>query len=646
MKRLAIGLAVLGTLLLGSVLLVLTVWPTEVIERVGSAMTGRVLRVDGGVDVRWGWTVGIRAQDLSLGNAPWRESKPLVRARDLALEIRVPALFSGRADLPTVELSGVEIDLARNEEGRANWELAPPADATLELAEPETRTELPRLGEVVIQDFRLSHDQPDSEPADLWIETAEFGPAADDAEGVRLAASGEYAQRRFDLQGSFDSLHRLTETSRPYGVQVELALGDTRLEVAGDLVEPLELERIAAQISVEGPNLATFYELFGLPLVPTPPFSLSGSLDREGMVWKIESLEGRLGDSVVAGDFALDLSDERPFIRSALTSRKLDFDDLAPMIGAPPQVQDGETASPAQRREAREEQSDTDVIPDEPIQLDALRAADAEFTLEATEVQSPSAPIDSFLVELSLEDGRLDVQRLDLGLAGGELRLRGVVDGTSSPPAVEADVQLRGVRLGRFGSDGELVDESKGVVQGGARLEATGRSLAQMLAGARGAMAVYLADGQVSHLLVELVGLDVFDTLGLVLTGDDALPIRCAVVALAGSEGAFEVRSLLLDTPDTRIRGRGTVHFDTEELDLLLEPHPKDFSLLSFRAPIRVKGIFSSPSIHPDPLGIDPEGDYEEIASIALTPLLGLAAPLDIGWAEESDCRRLMPERK
>ena len=100
-----------------------------------------------------------------------------------------------------------------------------------------------------------------------------------------------------------------------------------------------------------------------------------------------------------------------------------------------------------------------------------------------------------------------------------------------------------------------------------------------------------------SHLVVELAGLDIAESLGFLFKGDEAIPVDCAVTELVADNGVFRSRVTVLDTPDSTIWVEGTVSFAAEALDLRAVVTPKDFSPLTLRSPLLVRGSFADPKV-------------------------------------------------
>ena len=105
-----------------------------------------------------------------------------------------------------------------------------------------------------------------------------------------------------------------------------------------------------------------------------------------------------------------------------IVAHELDFDDLGPLVGVPPGITLGESASPAQRREARRLEKGDRALPAKPFEPARLRRMDVDVTLQANRVSHPPAlPIASLSTRIKINGGRLRLGPLRMRLAGGEV---------------------------------------------------------------------------------------------------------------------------------------------------------------------------------------------------------------------------------
>ena len=127
-----------------------------------------------------------------------------------------------------------------------------------------------------------------------------------------------------------------------------------------------------------------------------------------------------------------------------------------------------------------------------------------------------------------------------------------------------------------------------------------------------------MTGGRLDALLTELAGLDIGEAL-VALVGDvESVPIDCAYLNAHGEDGVFTIKTAVVDTRDTLFLADGAVNFKRERLDLVIEPRPKDFSLLSLRAPLTLEGPIRQPRY---------SVGRSAFARGAAAALLGLVAP-------------------
>ena len=375
--------------------------------------------------------------------------------------------------------------------------------------------------------------------------------------------------------------------------------------------------------------------MIGIAAPETPPYKVSGRLSHEQDVWRFSDFDGMVGDSDVAGDVSIDVGGKRPALHAKLRSRQLDLDDLGGLIGAPPGTAPGETASPEQRAEAQAKKASPRVLPDKPYDLKKLRSLDADVELHAQRITARNLPIDGMNAHLKLKNGVLRIDPLDVGLAGGRMTGNIELDARRNPIATQTDLRLQDVEVPKLMP--RISPKGFGRIAGQARLEGRGNSVAKMLATADGEVGAVMGSGEMSNLVLELAGLDVAESLILMLSKDKTVPVRCAYTDLAVADGVATARSMALDTTDTVVVGSGTIDLADERLDLELKARPKDISLVSLRGPLDVDGTFKDPGFHPQPARL--AGRVAAAAALfAIAPPAALLALFETGPGKDLDC--------
>jgi uncharacterized protein involved in outer membrane biogenesis len=329
-------------------------------------------------------------------------------------------------------------------------------------------------------------------------------------------------------------------------------------------------------------------------------------------------------------------------MKADLVSKLLDFDDLAGFIGGTPGTASGETASKEQKQRVAAQKKDDRLFPDQRYDLERLNAMDANVHLRGTRIVAPNLPIDNLDARLSLKGGVLKFEPAAFGVANGRIELYSTFDGSARPSKIKIDARLRQLDLKRLLGNSTFAQKSLGPISGRINLAGTGESFRELMASASGDTFVVMSGGEISGLLVELAGLDVAETLGVLVRGDKPVPIRCAVLDLHGQNGRMAVQNLVLDTADTIIFGEGQINLATEQLDIVLTPVPKDFSPVSLRSFIRVGGRFNSPSVFPDPLKTGTKSLLQKIANVFMVLASIVVQPRDLWFGKDIDCDRLI----
>lgn len=602
-------------------------WFKGPIERQVQARTGRTLDIGGDLDVDLDWRAPtIRAEQVRFGNAEWSRQPEMAYAERADLQIALWPLLRGQVLLPRIRLDRPRLLLETNPKGGAgNWVFGEPG---------ESRMEFRRVD--VERGFLRFHDAPQRTDIRIGV-SSQHTRARDATAPVSVVGGGAWKGNAFKLNGTAASPLLLREREVPYRIDVRASAGATSAHARGTLLDPLRLRGFNLQMRLSGRDMADLYPLLGLAIPSTPPYWLDGHFSREGEVWHYRDFDGRIGDSDMHGDASVDTAGKRPYLRAALTSKRLDFDDLAGFVGGSPQSGAGETANTEQQTRDAGAKASGRLIPDTPYQLDKLRAMDADVRLRATRINAPSLPLDDMDAHLILESGLLRLDPLNFGVADGDIRSRIRMDARTSTIHTRADADITGLNLAPLLPKVELAQNAIGKVGGKVSLEGSGNSVAGMLGSSDGSVLLGMGRGRISNLLMEMAGIDLAEIIKFKLEGDKQIPVRCAFADFTVDEGVMTARSLAFDTTDTILVGSGTVNLREETLDLTIKPRPKDRSLLAFRTPLRVDGNFRNPKIHPDLARVGLRGAIA-LSLATITPPAALLATFETGPGEDAGC--------
>jgi uncharacterized protein involved in outer membrane biogenesis len=555
--------------------------------------------------IDWSWTPRVIVEGLAIANAEWGSRPQMVTVGRLEFTLALLELARGRLVLPELAASRPDLLLETDGDGTGNWQLPAAADE-------ESPAPVPIIHSVKVEDASLAYVDGTGTP-DLNATIASLIGHSDGTQ-IGLSGEGELEGVAYRLEVAAGALGTLQGEEDPYPVDLDLSLGSTMISAVGT-VQPPGFGRLDLAVSIEGSDLAELAVIDTLAIPPTPPYSLIGSLSREDDIWRLEELEARLGNSDLGGRITIDLGGDPMAVDADLVADVVDLVELKEVFAIPPLEEIVEEAAA----------DDGLIVPDDAADLSLLSTVNGRLALNAKRFVAPGVPLDDFVAEVTLDGAVLRMQPAEFGVGGGTVRMFVSVYGDKDPIGIDVFTYIRDVSLQQLFSGTQFVQEMGGKIDGRVELAGRGTSPHALLAAADGDVDLVMSEGKISGLIIELIGLDVAEALGLLLGDDAPVPIRCLVVDVPVEAGVVKPRNLLLDTTDTLITGAGQLDLATETVDLTLTPEPKDLSLLSLRSEVSIEGQLADLSIAPD-----------------LASIVRLLPPIDLGTAEDAPCAHML----
>jgi uncharacterized protein involved in outer membrane biogenesis len=567
------------------------------VESYAGTYAGRTTRI-GDISIDWGSTAHVTLSNVEVANAEWGQEPHMLKAAQVDFDIRLWPLLKGDVVLPRLVLRKPEIAVEVSDKGQRNWSRgeAPVTKSTVEAAKPEHRFETPLIGHIEITDGRVIYRDPRRKlELDGTIATA-TGKAGDQPT-AELQLKGKLEGQPLTVRFVGGSALMLRETSQPYPLDLDVAFGATKFALKGTVQDPFQWTGANVELALSGPDLSDIFPLLGIPGPPTPPYSIQGKLDRAEGVWKLHSSKWRVGESDLTGEVLIDERQKPKFLTARLTSKKLVFADLAPLVGAPPD-RPGKV-SPQQRKTQQQLEAAGDLFPNVPLKVERLRVMNADVTLDADRVIAPDyLPVQALSFRVVVDNGVATVKPLKLALVGsGSITGELAVDARKEVPGVRALLTGSNMEFGMFFRNSRFFDTSRGKIRTHVRLAGSGKSLAQVMGNADGHIEVAFAEGSVSALMVSLASLQLFDALILYVTGDKRIPILCALGQLNFNDGVVTFDRTLLDTQKSVLHVNGTVSLRSQVVRVAVKADPKSFDLLNLHGPVYVVGKIREPEI-------------------------------------------------
>jgi len=520
------------------------------------ADTGRDITFNGPLDLKLSLEPKLVANDVTLGNAPWGASTPMVHAKRVDVQMALLPLLQRRFEVVEVTLVEPQIALETDATGRANWDFrAADAPAT----PPPTAPGAPAaaaviaVGNIVVQDGTLTY---------------------------RDGATGKTTRVAID---------RLSVRSRTGSAPVEAEfrgrVDDVAVALAGNLgpLDVLREHRWPYPVALKGD-------------VAGKPAAVSTKIGVAGDTTSLDALDFTWGTLAVKGDVRIVRANGRSRYEFALTAPTWTLGDAAAfgalgVAGAAPSTMAPATVSSRY------------LISDARLPLDALKAVDAAGDLAVGELAvNPRVRLQSVKLKLTSAAGTLDIPSFDAAVWGGTLKGRIAVEAAGTSPTVRLRLDGRDLDLqALLAALGEKREVRGGKTALTLDVAARGRSLHEWAASANGSVLVTVGAATLVN-----TKLPVDDVLGLLSKSvnpwrerDASTELVCAVVRLPFRDGVAHVdRSIALETRKVGVSASGTLDLRDEQLDFTL--HPRVNEGIPIDIPQMAQLVrFSGPMAHP-----------------------------------------------
>ncbi len=640
-----LGITLLFLFLAGFVAIVFmpNTWLRELVAgNKGSALLGRELAIDGDINIAWDWTTPkVSLHQLRIANLPESKDKNMLAIETLTFEIKIWKLFLAELNLPSVSLLKPKIILEKFTETHKNWDfpLLSKAYMASKAVLPNDRKSFPIIGSLSITEGQFTYrDRPKQLATQLTIVSAKGGKGHE-KDMYSVIGQGTLQNNPFSILAKGGSLSMLRNKTLPYPLTLNINMGSTRVNLEGTFADPVQMTGVNAQLDLRGDNLADLFYLTGIPLPPTSPYQLTGYLQKQNGIWGLHNFHGQVGDSDLSGELTYDISKPRGLVKAEFVSQLLDMKDLAGFIGAAPT--EG-TLSPAQKAQAEHVTTSPRLLPDVPINLTRLRAADMNVRLKANQIKAPDLPINNLDIGFNLKGGVLKMNPFNFGVAYGTINGSLTLDGQKDIPSLQSDLQIRRLSFKQFFAKTQFEALSAGYFSGRLQLQGKGNSLAEVLATSNGRIILMMSGGTISLLMVDAAGLNIGQAIPLLLGKDKSTHIRCAIGDFKVENGLLNSDVFVLDTTDSNIAGKMHINLKDEALEAKVEAHPKDFSLLSARTPITVGGTLKNPAIGLDPKELALRSTSAVSLGVLLSPLAAIIPFIELGLGKDSDCGELI----
>ncbi|WP_019572100.1 AsmA family protein [Thioalkalivibrio sp. ALMg3] len=595
----------------------------ERIEAEVQEATGRELTLSGPIGLTLFPSLGLRLEEVRFGNAEGFGDEPFAEVDVVDVAVAVMPLLRRELEVQRVQADGVRLNLARDEQGRNNWDdLLDHAGAARDEAvgadddertTTETRLALQRIDVAGISltntrvhwDDRETGMQATLDPFELQI--GRFRPGVEtrlDLEAVVRAEGGDLAEpvelaldlgglMNVDLLNERYSVRRLNATLGLDGGGLPRAVGMTlETDVALEMADAMSLRLERLTLGVAGVRMTGFAELSELdgeqPQIRsemrTNTFNLKDVLTDLGMdapktsdpdalarvaldlsahgsfqALNMDPFLITVDDAMLSGSAGWDGRGERPLITFDVSGERLNLDRYLP-----PEVEEARTENGNGNGEA-----DEDIAIELP--LEALRSVDMDGSAALGRLDVMGMVLRNIELQIRAEAGDWNIQPLNAEAYGGELSSRLRLDARHDAPRYELAADLQALDIGALLEDFQG-DDARLMGTGNLELDIAtrGELLSELKGALNGSGNMRFEDGAVRGINVaQIIRRAEARLRGEQLEEDE--PNQTDFSELTGSftirDGIVRNEDLAASSPLLRVSGEGQADLNDDTLD-------------------------------------------------------------------------------
>lgn len=578
--------------------------------------TGRDLTISGPVRLAFLPRLELDASDIAFANAPGAHTPDMLRLKRLEVQLKLLPLLHGAVAVDRFVLTDPVIALEIDKAGHPNWAFAraqapapapgqhpsPGPTAAPAPAAPARRSSALsqiRLDDVRLVDGRLQYrddrtgkmEQVDSVNMKLSLPSLDSPFAGEGSavwKGEKVALSVGVAKPRALLDGTASGLS-MHVTANPIDVGftgVATGLPPARLTGTVDLTVP----------SLRG--LATWVGATLPPGHGLGRFTVHGKLAMAGP--KIAFTDAAIVLDAIKAQGALTLATGG--VRPALTG-KLQLDELNLNPYLPPEkpattpaavatAPGGPSGAQPAAKTASQGWSDA------PLDLAALKTADADFALTAGHITYRKIEIGPSALTLHLKDGKLAADLTQLSLYQGSGQAKVTLDGSKPVPALAMSADLNGVAIGPLLKAAAGIDRLSGTGKLAFDVAGSGKSERALIGALNGKGAVDLANGHISG--INLIALAENPTAAVTGKDQGGTDFGTLTGTFTIINGVLRNNDLQLKSGPIPVTGQGTVSLPARTVDYRLTVNLAG----AVGIPVLVTGPWDNLSYRPDLSGL------------------------------------------
>lgn len=577
------------------------------IESIAARTINRQVGINGKIQVTTSlWPVFI-IEDVHVKNPENFEKGDYARLKSARIEVGIIRFLLGKIRVKDFEVNGLELFLRADEKGEVNWLLN---DNSREQAEPEEKDEVSPeqksmqitsdslvVDRLSLNDIGVSYFEPGmKKPSEFKIDKC-TGSALP-GEAFQVTLRGSTLEEPYEVSIRAASLQELLGKSR-FWVDIEAKIAQAQLKFSGN-VGLAEINRsLKLNLELNGERLDNFNRMLNLDLPPIPSYRLNASLSMMKGVIELTGLKIQVSNSELTGSMKVDDTGPIPEAIITLNSPIIQindfvFDDWSPIQDVEKEIKATEDIKVDQAKEKIEEAAGGVQYTEKELELlssEFLEKFNASATVSADKVLSGEDQLGSGKISVSLKDGRISLDPLNIDIPGGSISMSLSIKPGRESAEGSLRVLVSNFDFGVLARRADPKTNMGGIINIDVDLKSSAREFSELLAHGNG---YFDFSAKPENLDAGIMDLWVINVVTAIVSRSvkGQSHIEYFVNRWSMKDGYLQPDVFVIDTTKMRICGKGWVDFNTRKLNLEVAPTPKKPEFFSLATPINVQGNF------------------------------------------------------
>lgn len=592
------------------------------IEEIVMRETGRELKLNGDAKLGISLIPMVVINDVTFSNPAWADNPYMAKLDKLEVKFAILPLLKQRIVVDRLILQKPEIYLETAGDGSNTWTFGGKSTVVSSVAsssEPKVKDASAAAAvvliakEVTLEDGVVSYyDAKTAKTTQILINKVELDSAGND-EPINLDVDAVFDGQKIRAQVTANTLNSILNDGK-VDFDAKIQALKVSAEFSGAAEDIMESPRYAIEGNIHNPA-----GNFG-----APETSLIARVDGDVRSADIVIQNLSVATNKVTGKASVNWSKSRPEISADLATTSFDLNSLSRNSAVAVML-------PSLINEAQA----LEVVPNEPVPYAVLNSVDAVLNVKAGQViVSDDLTLKNVAVAAKLQNGILDVSKLNAGIGGGQVAATAIVNAAKQTVAFSLNSQnLKLQDLQKSLNDGR--DGSMQILEGGAldvfaNLTTSGATYRKLSENLNGQFIAIMDKSQIRTGRLKWFTNNIFSqllsVLGIDTSKSASMSVACAVVRSDIKNGkAVFPNGIVFDGSKLKVVSNGNINLVNDKIDFTIAPALNKLAdgniaqaLASF---IKLQGSLQNPKI-----GLDKTSALTTVVGSVMTGGVSLGA--------------------